>query len=91
MRDAVSNPAQVALIEELPRDRLVLIAADSPYDLLAVPDAPTCLALYSHGQEISPVLCDVLLGRLEPGGVLPLALSDRYQVGDGLPSRAIAR
>lgn len=60
-----------ALAEE---KELVLLALSSPYDILAVPGADTCLCTYSSIDPSLQALGEVLSGAVAPRGRLPVEL-----------------
>jgi beta-N-acetylhexosaminidase len=83
-QDALDTPGQAELVKALPPEKTVVVALRSPYDLLAFPDISTYMALYTPLPDALPVICDVLTGEVEPGGVLPVALEGLHDAGDGL-------
>lgn len=69
------EPTWTELLNTLAEDReLVLLALSSPYDLLAVPGAGTCLCTYSTSDVSMQALGGVLKGTLAPRGRLPVEL-----------------
>jgi beta-N-acetylhexosaminidase len=84
--NAVHDPAQVRLVEGLlASGRPVVVAAlRVPFDLSAYPAAPTFLATYSILPDSLEALADVLVGRAEAPGRLPVAIADLAPRGHGL-------
>lgn len=62
-------------------DKLVVVGAGNPYELLRFPDAPTYLAAYGPDPASMRAAAKVLAGRLEPTGHLPVALPPLYPRG----------
>lgn len=62
-------------------DRLVVVGAGNPYELLRFPDVPTYLAAYGPDPASMRAAAKVLAGRLEPKGRLPVALPPLYPRG----------
>ena len=71
---------QVELIEKIaevnPRT-VVVVTAASPVNLPWADRVPAVLYAWFAGQELGNALADVLLGRVEPGGRLPVTLANR--------------
>lgn len=66
---------------------LVVLNAGSPIDLSGFGDAvPALLQVWYPGQAFGAALADVLSGRVEPGGRLPLTLPRRYEDNPALPN-----
>ena len=55
-------------------NEVVLIALSSPYDLLQVPHAATCICTYSSSAASMEALAELLSGTLTPRGRLPVEL-----------------
>ncbi|WP_335338517.1 hypothetical protein [Paenibacillus sp. 32O-W] len=75
--DAAFSPGQIALIRklnELPDKAFALVAARTPYDLLAVPEVPLYLCTYENKPTMMNALAGVLSGRLPARGVLPVTI-----------------
>jgi beta-N-acetylhexosaminidase len=62
-------------------DRLVVVGAGNPYELLRFPGVPTYLAAYGPDPASMRAAAKVLAGRLEPRGRLPVALPPLYPRG----------
>jgi beta-N-acetylhexosaminidase len=59
----------------------VVVALAMPYDLVAFPDAPTYLATYSNRDVALATLAQILFGRAQAEGRLPVAIPGLYDVG----------
>jgi beta-N-acetylhexosaminidase len=75
--DAIRDPAQVRLVETLAATgrQVVVAALRVPFDIRVMPARVTQLATYSILPESLLALADVLVGRAEPVGQLPVAPS----------------
>lgn len=62
---------RTALDANLP---IAVLAMRNPYDLRAFPDAPTFLTTYDYSPAMLTAAADVLTGRCEPRGTLPVTL-----------------
>jgi beta-N-acetylhexosaminidase len=62
----------------------VVLALQSPYDLLAFPEQPTYLTIYGDVPASIHAAAEVLFGQLRPSGKLPVALNDLFPEGHGL-------
>ena len=62
-------------------DRLVVVGAGNPFELLRFPGVPTYLAAYGPDPASMRAAAKVLAGRLEPRGRLPVALPPLYPRG----------
>lgn len=84
--DARQNPGQARLVQELlaAGAPVIVIAVRGPYDLMAFPTAPTCLASYGANPPALDALAAVLFGRAKPAGRLPVELPGLYPLGAGL-------
>jgi beta-N-acetylhexosaminidase len=69
----------------------VLVAVGMPYDLLAFPDAATCLVTYSNRDLALETAARVLFGEIIPGGRLPVSLPGLYDVGWSALERDLSR
>ncbi|HMQ29349.1 MAG TPA: glycoside hydrolase family 3 N-terminal domain-containing protein [Chloroflexaceae bacterium] len=74
--DAAGRPGQAALVGELLRRGvpLVAVALRLPYDLAAYPAAPTCLCTYSVLAPAMEALADALFGAAPLAGRLPVTV-----------------
>jgi len=74
--DAVRHPQQVALVQALldAGYPTIVVAIRSPYDVLAFPEAPTCLVSYGFNPPAREALIAVLTGQAQPQGQLPVEL-----------------
>ncbi|MBI5305227.1 MAG: beta-N-acetylhexosaminidase [Chloroflexi bacterium] len=84
--DVAKNPQQVELVNALLKLNapVIVVATRSPYDLLALPDAPTYLAIYGANPPMLDALADVLSGKIKAQGKLPVELPGLYRVGDSV-------
>jgi len=60
---------------------LIVVATRNPYDLCDLPSVPTYLCTYENTPYYMQAAADVLLGKLKPGGRLPVGLSETYPLG----------
>ncbi|MBI3998696.1 MAG: beta-N-acetylhexosaminidase [Armatimonadetes bacterium] len=80
-------PEQVAVVRDLHGkmgNRLVLLAAGDPHDLMQVPDVHAYLACYSPDGPSLDAAARVLVGQIRPRGRLPVSLPGLYPAGHGL-------
>jgi beta-N-acetylhexosaminidase len=84
--NARQNPGQAQLVQSLlaARTPIIVVAVQSPYDLMAFPSAPTYLASFGANPPLLEALAAVLRGRTKPGGRLPVQLPGLYPAGAGL-------
>ncbi len=69
---------QAALVREVVKslgDRAILCAVQSPYDIAAVPEATTAICAYGSRPCCLQALAEVLAGRFEARGRLPVSLA----------------
>jgi beta-N-acetylhexosaminidase len=89
--NASFDPAQASLVEAvLATGRpVVTVALRAPFDLASYPAAATHLATYSILPESLAVLADIVVGRRQPFGHLPVAIPGLHPRGHavGLGSR----
>jgi len=81
------DPGQVAAVRDLYRrvgDRLVVVAAGDPYDLLQFPEVPAYLVTYGSDEPSLEAAARVLLGRAQAHGRLPVTLPGLHPIGHGL-------
>jgi len=62
-------------------ERLVVVGAGNPYELLRIPDTDTYLAAYGPDPASMRAAAKVLSGKLNPTGRLPVALPGLYPRG----------
>jgi beta-N-acetylhexosaminidase len=74
--DTARYPGQVGLVNALPLDRTLVVAAQSPYDILNFPLVQTYLMTFDTTPQTLAALKAVLFGELQPKGTLPVALLD---------------
>jgi beta-N-acetylhexosaminidase len=83
-REHAGQARLVSVVAEKLSNRLIVAAVQSPYDLLAFPGVSSYLAAYSDRPASLAALADVLCGREQPAGRLPVALPGLYARGHGL-------
>ena len=79
---------QVAAIHDLYKtfgDRLIVLAAGDPYDLLQFPEVPAYMATYGADGPSLDAGARALVGALTPRGRLPVTLPGLHPIGSGLP------
>lgn len=84
--NAVAGAGQAGLVRALldgPAPTIA-VALRTPYDLAAYPAAPTYLCSYSILPPALDALAQVLTGRIEPAGRLPVSIPGLYPIGHGL-------
>jgi beta-N-acetylhexosaminidase len=69
-------PAQVKLVTELlaKNPNLILVSVRTPYDIRVLPAVPTALVAYGGNLPSLQAIVDVLMGKIEASGVLPVSL-----------------
>jgi len=72
--DTYKHKAQVNLINALPLAQTVVVATQSPYDILNFPLVQTYLMTYGFSPPTLGVLWRILRGEIRPKGVLPVSL-----------------
>ncbi len=82
--DARTRPGQARLVNALSQTRLLVVALQSPYDLLRFPGVSTYLASYGDAPASLAALADVLCGLAPPRGALPVDLPGLYARGSGI-------
>ncbi len=82
--DARGRPGQARLVNALSQTRLVVVALQSPYDLLRFPDTSTYLASYGDAPASLAAVADVVCGATPARGALPVDLPGLYARGSGL-------
>jgi beta-N-acetylhexosaminidase len=78
------HAGQVALVEELQGQPLVIMALTSPYDLLAFPQQPTYLITYNNSLPLLSAAAKLLYGQIQPAGTLPVELPPLFPTGSGI-------
>jgi len=53
---------------------VIVVSMDVPYDLAELPEAKTCIAIYGKKECNMRALADVLFGKAEPMGALPVTI-----------------
>lgn len=84
-QNAVSNPAQQALVNALPQARTIAVAIWSPYDWEHFPQVGAYIATYSPAREAVPAACALLFGAIPAQGRLPIALGSALPAGSRIP------
>lgn len=79
-------PGQVNLVYTLRHHSTVVLALQSPYDLMAFPYQDTYAAIYGPVPASIQGAAKVLLGQHPPSGKLPITLPDLFLEGHGLES-----
>ena len=82
--NARQHPGQIQLIRALQGCKLIVVALDTPYDLLAFPDVPAYLATYGSVPASLQALAEALTGASPIRGRLPVDLPTLYPLGYGL-------
>jgi beta-N-acetylhexosaminidase len=82
--NARRHPGQIALVESLRDLPTVVLALQSPYDLLAFPGQSTYLTIYGDVPTSIHAAAKVLFGQYQPSGKLPVTLNDAFLEGYGL-------
>jgi hypothetical protein len=80
-QDAITNPAQQALVNALPPEKTVAVALWSPYDWQTFPNIAGYAATYSPLRPAVPAVCAVLFGALPAEGRLAVTLGDALPAG----------
>jgi beta-N-acetylhexosaminidase len=67
---------QVKLVNELltANPRIIIVSVRTPYDISTLPSVPTVLAAYGGNHPALQAIADVLTGKAEAVGVLPVTL-----------------
>lgn len=71
----------VSRLAELQDVSLVVVATRNPYDLNDLPPIPTYLCSYENTPYYMDAAAGVLIGKVKPGGHLPVRIHDSYPVG----------
>lgn len=74
--DAIGDDDQQAIVRDSLEDGLpvVVMVVTDPYDIRAFPEAPTILTTYDYSRRMLEAGVDVLAGRAEARGTLPIEL-----------------
>ena len=74
--DASLYPGQVKLVNELlaQNPNIIIASVRTPYDLRVLPRVPTILAAYGGNPPTLQAIAEVLTGKVEATGVLPITL-----------------
>lgn len=74
--DVVRNNQQAALVNALLKGNnpTIVVAIRTPYDALALPNAPTLLAAFGSNPPVIEALVNILLGKEKASGKLPVEL-----------------
>jgi beta-N-acetylhexosaminidase len=75
--DAHLYPGQVQLVNELlPQiPNIIIVSVRTPYDINVLSPVPTFLAAYGGNTPTLRAIADVLMGKFQPSGVLPVTSS----------------
>ncbi|KOP63959.1 glycoside hydrolase [Bacillus sp. FJAT-18019] len=71
----------VGKLAELQDVSLVVVATRNPYDLNDLPSIPTYLCSYENTPYYMNALAGALIGKVTPGGKLPVSISEAYPMG----------
>ncbi|MGG3282546.1 beta-N-acetylhexosaminidase [Paenibacillus solani] len=71
----------VSKLAELQDVSLVIVATRNPYDLNDLPSIPTYLCSYENTPYYMNAVAGALIGKVTPGGKLPVSISDAYPMG----------
>lgn len=74
-RDAANNPAQRALVEQLPAEKTLVVALQSPFDIEVLPTTAAHLLTYSPLPAAYEPLCAILAGTRQAVGQLVVDLA----------------
>ena len=74
--DANLYPSQVKLVTQLLRKtpNIIIVSVRTPYDISVLPRVPTALAAYGGNPPTLQAIADVLMGKVEASGILPVTL-----------------
>jgi beta-N-acetylhexosaminidase len=76
INDLNTNKEQLKLIEDLVKvgNPVIVIAHRNPFDAALLPENVTVLITYGFNPPIRDALADVLSGKIQPSGTLPVTL-----------------
>ncbi|MBU3958434.1 MAG: beta-N-acetylhexosaminidase, partial [Candidatus Omnitrophica bacterium] len=74
--DAVHNPQQAKMVKKLQAkgEPLIVLAIRNPYDLNLFPEISTYLTTYDYSPTNLQVASEIITGKYEARGVLPITL-----------------
>ena len=72
--DAETSPEQEALVATLPPEKTIVVALQSPYDVLVMPDIAAYLVTYSPLKPAYDAACGVLFGDYPAIGQMAVSL-----------------
>ena len=73
-QDAYYREAQQQLVRSLPPGKVIVVALQSPYDLLRFPDISSYMVTYSPLAQAIPIACAILFGEIPALGTLSVNL-----------------
>src|SRR5258706_13561940 len=76
INDLETNKEQLKLIEDLVKagNPVIVIAHRNPFDVVLLPQNATVLVTYGFNPPLRDALMDVLSGKIQPAGILPVTL-----------------
>lgn len=84
-QNAISNPAQQALVNALPQNKTVAVALWSPYDWQTYSNISGYMTTYSPARPAVPAACDILFGAAPARGRLAITLGEDLPAGSTAP------
>ncbi|SFS44181.1 beta-N-acetylhexosaminidase [Marininema halotolerans] len=84
------HPDRVQLAQALQETGkpVIVVGMDTPYDLMAMPEVKTYLAMYSFRPVAMEAAAEVITGNIQAKGKLPVSIPDMYPVGtSSLPTK----
>jgi beta-N-acetylhexosaminidase len=74
--DANLYPGQVELVTQLQEknSNIIIVSVRTPYEISVLPDVPTVMAAYGGNGPALRAMADVLMGKAEASGVVPVTL-----------------
>ena len=83
--DVGINDDQLKLVTRLAATKpTVLVSLRGPYDVRFAPNVAACLCAYDGRLPSLRAVIEVITGRSKPVGSLPVTVSDRFALGEGL-------